>query len=92
MVFNTTIINSGWPEHDPSSTLIADDVLELEDNGGRRSSIWPTHLVDQGSIVIMNEYHMTTTNYAFGFDFWMVAISRNTLQQVARNKFAYYKF
>ena len=24
---------------------LADDVLELEDKGGRRSSIWPTHLV-----------------------------------------------
>ena len=27
---------------------LADDVLELEDNGGRRSSIWPTYLIQPG--------------------------------------------
>ena len=38
---------------------IADDVLELEDNDGRRSSIWSTYLIQPGySMAFINEYHI----------------------------------
>ena len=34
---------------------LADDVLELEDNGG---SIWPTYLIQPGIMAFINEYHI----------------------------------
>ena len=87
---------------------LADDVLELEDNGGRISSIWRlAHLSDSTRVawhfltnITLEKciflYFLTHFNVLdlclwlrgdFVLDFWIVAISCNTLQHFARDNF-----
>ena len=77
-----------------SHLYLADDVLELEDKGGKRSSmafIGEYHIGEIHFLILPHPFQscrlLPFVKGGLVLDFLMVAISRNTLQKVARDNF-----